>query len=358
MGFLYEIFNNSFVRRTLSQITLPASIVDNIKHIIRPYQEEAFRRYIFLDTEDLDEKPKKPYHILYNMATGSGKTLIMAGLILHLYQKGYRNFLFFVNSNNIIQKTKDNFLNPQASKYLFNDKIVIDGKEVLIKEIENFEEADNQNINIKFTTIQQLHIDLNNTKENSITYEDFKDKKLVLIADEAHHLVAGTKSGNLFGSWEDTVKKIHECNFENILLEFTATIDTETAELVKHYQDKVIFKYDLAEFRKDKYSKEINLIRSWYDEQDRIIQALILNLYRQKLATSHNINLKPVILFKAKRTIAESESNKENFHKLIDNLSMAMIEKIQKTSTVPIVQKAFQFFEAKGISYQDIIRRI
>jgi type III restriction enzyme len=141
-------------------------------------------------------------------------------------------------------------------------------------------------------------------------------------------------------------------------LEFTATIDTETAELVKHYQDKVIFKYDLAEFRKDKYSKEINLIRSLYDEQDRIIQALILNLYRQELATSHNINLKPVILFKAKRTIAESESNKENFHKLIDNLSMAMIEKIQKTSTVPIVQKAFQFFEAKGISYQDIVRRI
>ena len=82
--------------------------------------------------------------------------------MLHLYQKGYRNFLFFVNSNNIIQKTKDNFLNPQASKYLFNDKIVIDGKEVLIKEIDNFEEADNQNINLKFTTIQQLHTDLNN----------------------------------------------------------------------------------------------------------------------------------------------------------------------------------------------------
>jgi type III restriction enzyme len=184
------------------------------------------------------------------------------------------------------------------------------------------------------------------------------DKKLVLIADEAHHLVAGTKSGNLFGSWEDTVKKIHESNFENILLEFTATIDTETAELVKHYQDKVIFKYDLAEFRKDKYSKEISLIRSLYDEQDRIIQALILNLYRQELATSNNINLKPVILFKAKKTIKESEQNKENFHKLIDDFSVAMVEKIQKTSTVPIVQKAFRFFEAKGISTNEIVQRI
>ena len=45
------------------------------------------------------------------MATGSGKTLGMAGLILYLYTKGFRNFLFFVNSNNSIKKTKDNFLN-------------------------------------------------------------------------------------------------------------------------------------------------------------------------------------------------------------------------------------------------------
>lgn len=360
MAFLHEIFNNPFAKRALAQVDVPNWISDNLKPGFgqRPYQIEAFKRYIYLDHEDLEEKPRKPYHLLYNMATGSRKTLIMAGLMLHLYQKGYRNFLFFVNSNNIIQKTKDNFLNPKASKYLFDDKIVIDGKEVLIKEINNFEEADNQNINLKFTTIQQLHIDLNNTKENSITYEDFNDKKLVLIADEAHHLVAGTKSGNLFGSWEDTVKKIHDSNFENILLEFTATIDTDTAALVNHYQDKVIFKYDLTEFRKDKYSKEINLLRSLYDEQDRIIQAVILNLYRQELATSNNINLKPVILFKAKKTIKESEQNKENFHKLIDEFSVAMVEKIQKTSTVPIVQKAFQFFKAKGISSIEIVKRI
>ncbi|PKM71264.1 MAG: type III deoxyribonuclease [Firmicutes bacterium HGW-Firmicutes-17] len=360
MAFLYDILLQEFGKRAIAQVAVPNHIIDNLKPGFgqRPYQIEAFQRFILCDSEDFDGKPKRPFHLLYNMATGSGKTLIMAGLMLYLYQKGYCNFLFFVNSNNIIQKTKDNFLNPQASKYLFNDKIVIDGKEVLIKEIDNFEEADNQNINLKFTTIQQLHIDLNNTKENSVTYEDFKDKKLVLIADEAHHLVAGTKSGNMFGSWEDTVKKIHDSNFENILLEFTATIDTDSAELVKHYQDKVIFKYDLADFRKDKYSKEINLIRSLYDEQDRIIQSLILNLYRQELATSNNINLKPVILFKAKKTIKESEQNKENFHKLIDNFSVAMVEKIQKTSTVSIVQKAFRFFETKGISANEIVKRI
>jgi type III restriction enzyme len=292
------------------------------------------------------------------MATGSGKTLVMAGLMLYLYEKGFRNFLFFVNSNNIIKKTKDNFLNPQASKYLFNDKIVIDGKEVYIKETDTFESADDKNINIKFTTIQQLHIDLNNTKENSVTYEDFKDKKMVLIADEAHHLVAGTRSGNLFGSWEDTVKKIHETNFDNILLEFTATIDTETAALLNHYQDKVIFKYDLAQFRIDKYSKEINLIRSGFDQQERIIQALILNLYRQELATANNINLKPVILFKAKKTIKESEQNKVDFHNLIDLMSSELVDQIRNTATVSIVQKAFNFFDSINISSAEISRRI
>ncbi|MFN4285166.1 MAG: DEAD/DEAH box helicase family protein [Lacibacter sp.] len=360
MAFLYDKLVQEFGKRAIAQVVVPNHITDNIKSafIIRPYQIEAFQRFILCYSEDFEGKPKRPLHLLYNMATGSGKTLIMAGLILHLYQKGYRNFLFFVNSNNIIRKTKDNFINPQASKYLFNDKIVIEGKEVFIKEVENFEESDNENINIKFTTIQQLHIDLNNTKENSITYEDFENRRIVLIADEAHHLNAGTRGGNLFGSWEDTVEKIHKSNFDNILLEFTATLDYETQQIVEKYKDKVIFKYDLAAFRKDKYSKEINLIRSLYDEQDRIIQALILNLYRQELATSHHVNLKPVILFKAKKTIKESEQNKEKFHQLIDDFSVAMVEKIQKTSTVPIVQKAFRFFESKGISYNEIVKRI
>ena len=360
MSFLYETVKGYFGERTIKQTPVPNFITGNLKPGFgqRPYQIESFQRYILCHTEDFEGRPKKPFNLLYNMATGSGKTLVMAGLMLYLYEKGFRNFLFFVNSNNIIKKTKDNFLNPQASKYLFNDKIVIDGKEVYIKETDTFESADDKNINIKFTTIQQLHIDLNNTKENSVTYEDFKDKKMVLIADEAHHLVAGTRLGNLFGSWEDTVKKIHETNFDNILLEFTATIDTETAALLNHYQDKVIFKYDLAQFRIDKYSKEINLIRTGFDQQERIIQALILNLYRQELATANNINLKPVILFKAKKTIKESEQNKVDFHNLIDLMSAQLVNQIRNTATVSIVQKAFNFFDSINFSSAEISRRI
>ncbi len=361
MAYLYNTIVQEFGKRELARTAVPNTILDNLRpgYGQRPYQIEAFQRFILCYNEDFEGKPHKPFHLLYNMATGSGKTLIMAGLMLYLYENGYRNFLFFVNSNNIIKKTKDNFLNPQASKYLFNKKLVVDGREVLIKEVENFEEADTENINIKFTTIQQLHIDLNNTKENSITIEDFKDKKIVLIADEAHHLSSATRNnGDLFGSWEGTVMEVLKANFDNILLEFTATLDYESREIAEKYQDKVIHKYDLAQFRLDKYSKEINLVRSLYEEQERVIQALILNLYRQELATSNNINLKPVILFKAKRTIAESEQNKTNFHQLIEEFSAEMVNNIQQTSTVPIVQKAFQFFEGKGISSTEIAKRI
>ena len=77
-------------------------------------------------------------HLLFHMATGSGKTLVMAGAMLYLYEQGYRNFLFFVDSTNIVEKTRDNFLNPASDKYLFAKKIEINGKQVEINRLYQF----------------------------------------------------------------------------------------------------------------------------------------------------------------------------------------------------------------------------
>lgn len=344
----------------LKNLSLPISIQSNIKFSIREYQETAFKRFIYFnESEIINSIQQPPWHLLFNMATGSGKTLIMAGLMLYLHQKGYRNFLFFVHSKNIIQKTKENFLNKSASKYLFKEKIIIDNKEIIIKEINNFDESDNQNINIKFTTIQQLHLDLTKTKENSITYEDLQNKEIVLFADEAHHLNTSTKSDKeLFDSWENTVVNILNQNRKNMLLEFTATQDFDKKEIADKYENKTIYKYDLASFRIDKYSKEINLLRSEYNEEDRILQALILNQYRQEIASKYLINIKPVILFKAKRTIQESEENKLKFHKLIDNLNEFQINKLWSTSTLEIVEKAKNYFDENKISDSELIKRL
>ena len=165
--FLYKYFEGGLAKRIVQSKIIPNSVVDNLNpnFEIRPYQKTAFQHFIAFEQEEFDEKPSMPYHLLFNMATGSGKTLMMAGLILYLYEKGYRNFLFFVNSSNIIQKTKDNFLNNLSSKFLFNQSIIFDSKEVQLKEVKNFEDADNENINICFTTIQLLHTSLTNTKE-------------------------------------------------------------------------------------------------------------------------------------------------------------------------------------------------
>ena len=113
MDYLHESFDNPFARKALAQVAVPLAISENLRYASRPYQVEAFKRFIYLDTEDFDEKPSKPLHILFNMATGSGKTLVMAGLMLYMYQKGYRNFLFFVHSNNIIQKDQRQFSQRQ-----------------------------------------------------------------------------------------------------------------------------------------------------------------------------------------------------------------------------------------------------
>ena len=356
--FLYETILEEFGRRTIQNTEIPDYLKDNLnpKFELRPYQEEAFARFFLCFENNFDGREDR-LHLLFNMATGSGKTLIMAGLILYLYEKGYRNFLFFVNSTNIIEKTKDNFLNLLSSKYLFNETIHFGSIRVAVTPVPNFEGVNENDINICFTTIQQLHIDLTTQKENVLTYEDFRDKKIVLLADEAHHINTSTKAGQkLLVSWENTVERIFGQNVDNLLLEFTATLDYNHRSLADKYHNKVLYKYDLQQFRNDGYSKDVFIVQADFEEKDRIIQALILNQYKQEVAAKHQINLKPVILFKAQRTIEQSRKNKEDFHKLIDDLTAAHIANIRQ-SNIPLVQRAFQFFD-DNISDEQLVGRL
>lgn len=360
--YLYEDLDTFSNYGGFNNIDLPNSLVENLnkKFIIRDYQTEAFKRFIYCFTNDYPNK-KNPLHFLFNMATGSGKTLVMAGLILYLYEKGYRNFLFFVNSTNIIEKTKDNFLNSVCSKYLFHNKIVIHNKNISIHQVDNFEDYNPNGINICFTTIQKLHLDLTTEKENSLTYEDFKNKKIVLLADEAHHINTRTKSKvvkEIFNNWEDTVERIFKQNEDNLLLEFTATIDYSHLNIVEKYLNKVIYKYDLREFRNDKYSKEVSIIQSDFDDKFRIIQSLILSQYKQEVAAKYRINLKPVILFKAQRTIAQSQQNKENFETIIDELSADDIQTIKEKSNIFLLKRAFAFFNENKIKNEYLVKRL
>jgi type III restriction enzyme len=361
---LYEIFNSLKEAHGDDYFTSRVSeeIIKNLnpKFELREYQKEAIGRfYIYLNEY---QKRKWPVHLLFHMATGSGKTLIMAANILYLYSLGYRNFIFFVNSTNIIEKTKDNFLNPFSDKYLFAPKIIFEDKEIYIKEVQNFEGTNKENINIIFTTIQGLHTRLNNPKENSLTEEDFEGIDIVLISDEAHHLQTITKQNKselqLENSWEYTIlEKIFNKNSKNILLEFTATIDLSNDNIRKKYEDKIIFQYDLKQFRLDKYSKEIEVLQADLEPIDRALQAVILSQYRRKIAEKYKVRLKPVILFKSK-SIKESKENYDGFLSKIKNLSPKDIQEIESRVKGIALEKAFNHFKNENITYENLIKEL
>lgn len=369
-NWLYQDILMKLGEYNVDKIEIPQEISENINldFKLRDYQKKAFQMFISY-LEQYQEKPNSRA-VLFNMATGSGKTLIMAGLILYLYKRGYNNFLFFVNSNNIIEKTKDNFLNSISAKYLFSEKIVIDGKKVVIREVENFDSANKNEINICFTTIQKLHGDMHTEKENVVTFDSFRNKKVVLIADEAHHGQVQTKQNTIFDkpNWENTIEEILKKDKESFLLEFTATMGFENNPSIKEkYLKRLLYKYDLANFRNEKFSKDIELFRVDGDKKYRMLTACLVNQYRQDIASKYAKvfpdsvglrNFKPVILFKAQKEIEESFKNYEDFRKIIDELEKEEIEEVKNRSNEKIMKRIFDFYETEGISIQNLIKKL
>jgi len=85
MDYLYneiELYKKFFDKKDI-----PDVIKNNLskKIILRNYQNDAFSNFIsYYEDEKLFKN--KQIHTLFHMATGSGKTVIMAGLILYLYE--------------------------------------------------------------------------------------------------------------------------------------------------------------------------------------------------------------------------------------------------------------------------------
>ncbi|MBQ8997173.1 MAG: DEAD/DEAH box helicase family protein [Clostridium sp.] len=360
--FLYQQIENF---KKFSELTsIPDYILDNLSPMfkMRDYQKDAFEYFLtYIENDKLSKN--KQTHLLFHMATGAGKTYIMAGSIICLYNKGYRNFLFFVNTNNIIEKTKDNFLNTKSSKYLFNEYMVINGEKVSINIVDNFDDSIDDCINIKFTTIQQLHIDLNNHKENSLTVNDFEDRKIVLISDESHHVNSDTKKKltndekEKNDSWEKSVTEIFRANKDNVMLEFTATCDLKNSNVNEKYRDKIVFDYPLLKFRESGYTKDFYNLQSNYNALHRTIQAMLLSQYRLKLFEKYGKTIKPVILLKSK-DIASKKEFLTNFISYIKNeLSEKDIELIRKNSD-GVLKKMFDFFNEENISDEILVQEL
>lgn len=212
-----------------------------------------------------------------------------------------------------------------------------------------------------------------------MTEEDFEKDKIVLLADEAHHLNGLTKAKEAEEriTWEGTIEKIFKKNSENVLLEFTATVEWKKKEISEKYLGKMIFSYDFIKFREDGYCKQIQFLNSpkthSMDEVLRtddiepqtrrmIINALVMSEYR-KIIFEKAINKKvnPLILFKS-TTKEASKIDFANVVKVVENLKESDLDYLKNLSYTNdeygVIHGMFAYLELVRISLQEFISRI
>jgi len=306
----------------------PAYIKENMVHTFRYYQDAALRHFHYSQVAN-EFRFRNVNHVLFNMATGSGKTDLMAGLILYLYQEhGYKNFLFLVNTNGVLSKTIDNLTNKGSDKYLYIPQIEIDGERVEIRQVSTFPKTQSKNtIYLKLASVQRVAADIYTQKENAMGEEDYARDKVVILGDEAHHYSASTKTEkDTEQSWEKAIATILNARDDNKLLEFTATIDLENKNVYEKYKNKVLYRYALDRFIQDKYSKNVKRIQSSNTDVDNMLNVILLSEYRRRYALEeHGTYIKPVIMFKSQRIDASNEAN-EQFNRLIESLTVESLK--------------------------------
>lgn len=245
------------------------------KHPPRDYQMEALYLLDYLHSlsitspikHDLlelvdEEKKKRAPFLSFEMATGSGKTMLMGAAMYLLNQKyNIYNFLIITPpSTDIYQKTIRNF-SPEGyesvwaedSSFQFN---LITGDNYTQKLFYK----ENADANIFVFNISKFGTNATKTEDtwesaiwqdengNQISIKQYlKNKKLVIITDEAHH--AQNKSSL------NIIKNFHP----DLVLEFTATAVEQTRGDEKKAQS-VIYKYDIRRFLEDGHGKLVRAV--------------------------------------------------------------------------------------------------
>lgn len=334
-------------------------IDENLKHTLRKYQKDAL---LYLDwsqrQKDVDEKYNQ---LMFNMATGSGKTDVMAAIILYYYKEfQYTKFLFIANTTAVVNKTKDNFLNVNSSKYLFSAPINIDGEIIDLKSVESFPVNQEDNtIYIKFSTVQSLSNELSDPKENKLTLDELKKHKIIILADEAHHYNAQTKKDqHKENSWEALLDRVRESNKLNRQLEFTATIDVDRKEIYEKYKDKIIYKYDLSRFMEEGYSKNVFRLQANTDNMQKLLNAILLSQYRKRIARRLGIpDFKPVLLVKSNRLPTSKAVRNEFIHMMSDLSTESLHEFLLTNQKINSKSRALSMTYDYWLS-QDLVKTV
>lgn len=327
-----------------------------LKFSLRHYQVEALAAFqLFwgngfdsrsLKQKTLQEKVDKEnkfqwYKIGFEMATGSGKTLLMGAIIMDLWLRGQKDFLILTPNTILFDKTIENFT-PRAFKSIFGDGWdltynLVTGNSYRDKTCSYEEDKD---ISFYIFNMQKFYdkgssnsqkegLDImkgvpyvrrpleesywrDNSGEHTISFVDFlKEKRPVIISDEAHHYQQKT-----------TTEAIFEL-LPSIVLEFTATSIEKGGG--KIFGQDNLYKYPMQRYISEGYGKRIfavgcgtsdEKITDGVTESDKqkLVWGMLIHLLKREALKAVNASVKKVMLLTKARTINHA-NNIENYLK-------------------------------------------
>lgn len=199
----------------------------------------------------------------FEMATGSGKTMLMGASVYYLFKMhNIRNFLIVTpSSTEIYKKTICNFTKG-SKETVWHDEVpfkfnLINGDN--FKDTKDLYHSDTD-ANIFIFNIDKFGTNATQTKKNwegsiwkdkegnTISLLDFlANEDLIIITDEAHH-AQSRKAKSVINEFKPLV-----------VVEFTATaVETETNKDKKN--QTIVYKYDIKRFLEDKYGKRVKVL--------------------------------------------------------------------------------------------------
>ncbi|MHB8316413.1 MAG: DEAD/DEAH box helicase family protein, partial [Acidithiobacillus ferrivorans] len=351
-------------------------------HAPKSYQPPQFAHVRDLLEEVDGETGRKAPFIGFEMATGSGKTMLMGATVYYLNKvHRIRHFLIITpSSTEIYKKTINNFTvgNPQSVwaddvPFRFN---LITGDNY--KDYGTLVDGD-EDAWIFVFNIDKFGANATNTKKqweasiwkdaagNTISLLDFlAQEDLAIITDEAHH----TQSPK--------ARKIIQDFQPKAVLEFTATaIEAHRSDARKN--QTIVYKYDIRRFLEEKYGKLVRVLALHPSKKSKGKLSELSDVERLKLQTFFLVHLvkkkavlkdidcrvlKPLGFVKVKNDIAYAEkvedyirdtlaSDTESLHAILEKA------KVQNTEVTNLIVELFeQDFQGDIVKLQQVIAAV
>ena len=279
---------HSIYTQAIDYCRSPINVQNNLK------RQLGYKHIIpLLEKVGADEDNLAPF-IGFEMATGSGKTMLMGAAIYYLNKYHYiPNFLIITPNLEIYKKTVRNFTKG-SSESVWSDEVPFNYNLITSDNYKASQDlfSSEKDSNVFVFNIAKFGSNATQTKKNweSSVWKDSKgntislleylsQNDLVIITDEAHHAQSRKAKGiiNIF-------KPI-------AVLEYTATAIERSTNQNKINQT-IVYKYSIKQFLEDKYGKRVRVLALPGDLRNTVgRQTVLSDIEKYKLQTFFLVHL-------------------------------------------------------------------